>query len=268
MRTDGFRYEWKWHEARSRPGSWNKGCASDRPQQSSVHESSEVWDCYNGASLPAGDTPQKKPTNEKPKGPSPEKEFTSLASKLPSRSRMGVDLVRNGRRYLNLPQVYVILFGVKKSATEGIYSLRSYNGMTGLHVETIICFECNEEAFRFAGLLEATMQHAPTVHTIQPRDLLRFCKESGYSCRLEPKGSMFMPPEFNVGITDWERSMRLREGKYEVLEEEPQTKKKLPRFTGTPEEIEKHIQEINDSITMELDEYRAMLERMLPKDES
>lgn len=75
--------------------------------------------------------------------------------------------------------MYVILFGVEKAPTEGIYSLRSFNGVTGLHVETIICFERSEEAFRFAGMLEATMVHLPTVHTIQTDDLVCFCKESG-----------------------------------------------------------------------------------------
>lgn len=31
-----------------------------------------------------------------------------------------------------------------------------------------------------------------------------------YNCRLEPCGSLLIPPDFNVGVTDWERSMRLR----------------------------------------------------------
>lgn len=43
----------------------------------------------------------------------------------------------------------------------------------------------------------------------------------GYGCRLEPQGSLLIPPDFNVGVTDWERSMRLREGRFAVLEAEP-----------------------------------------------
>ena len=46
-------------------------------------------------------------------------------------------------------QVYVVLFGVGEASTEGIYSLRSHSEETGLHVETIICFETNEDAFRY-----------------------------------------------------------------------------------------------------------------------
>lgn len=267
LQGDGLRYEWKWHEARSRPGLWNKGLVNERLQQAALSGSSEVWDCYESPTVPPPENGVAK-GHEDDKAASPEEEFTSLAQKMP-RSKMGVDLLQNGTKYRKLKNVYVILFGVDKAKTEGIYSLRSYNRVMGLHVETIICFECSEEAFRFAGLLEATMVHPPAVHTIETDELVHFCKESGYSCRVEPKGSLFMPPEFNVGITDWERSMRLREGKYKVLEEEPDMKKKseLPPFSGKPEDLPKHIQEINDSIAMEIDEARAMLERMLPKDE-
>ena len=45
-------------------------------------------------------------------------------------------------------QVYVILFGVGKSETEGIYSLRAVTGSDGLPVDTIIAFESGEDAQR------------------------------------------------------------------------------------------------------------------------
>ena len=32
---------------------------------------------------------------------------------------------------------------------------------------------------------------------------------------------MLIPPDFNVSVTDWERSLRLREGKFAVLEADP-----------------------------------------------
>ena len=64
---------------------------------------------------------------------------------------------------------------------------------------------------RYAGLLEATMsRHVPKVCPIESKELLDFCADSGYNCRLEPSGSLLMPPEYNVGMTDWERSLRLR----------------------------------------------------------
>ena len=54
------------------------------------------------------------------------------------------------------------------------------------------------------------MEHVPTVIAIEPRELLDFCSDSGYSYRVEADGSLLIPPDYYVGITDWERSLRLR----------------------------------------------------------
>ncbi|KAG2452072.1 hypothetical protein HYH02_003108 [Chlamydomonas schloesseri] len=134
----------------------------------------------------------------------------------------GVDLFRAGPAVWNrMRQVYVILFGVGERDTEGIYSLRAFRPDDGLPHETIIAFECEEEATRYACLLEASMDHTPHVCSIPPRELLSFCLDQTYSCRLEPRGSLLIPPDFNVSVTDWERSLRLREGKFAVLEADP-----------------------------------------------
>lgn len=53
-------------------------------------------------------------------------------------------------------------------------------------------------------------RHVPKVGPIESEELLDFCADSGYNCRLEPSGTLLMPPEYNVGMTDWERSLRLR----------------------------------------------------------
>ncbi|PNH11504.1 hypothetical protein TSOC_001620 [Tetrabaena socialis] len=39
---------------------------------------------------------------------------------------------------------------------------------------------------------------------------------------MEPRGSLLIPPDFNVSVTDWERSLRLRDGQFAVLESEPE----------------------------------------------
>lgn len=54
------------------------------------------------------------------------------------------------------------------------------------------------------------MEHCPHVCSIPPAELMAFCSDSGYRCRLELEGSLLMPPEYNVHVTDWERSLRLR----------------------------------------------------------
>lgn len=109
----------------------------------------------------------------------------------------------------SLPHVHVILFGVgQPNSIEGIYSVKGL--ADGEALDTIIAFEDAIDAERYAGLLEATMEHKPTVCPIDPHELLSFCAESGHSCRLESAGSLLIPPNCNVGVTDWERTLQLR----------------------------------------------------------
>eukprot|EP00798_Chlamydomonas_sp_ICE-L_P016309 gene16309-22497_t len=52
------------------------------------------------------------------------------------------------------------------------------------------------------------MEHSPEVASIKVRCLSQFCKDNGYQCRMEPTGSLLIPPSFNVTDTNWERSVR------------------------------------------------------------
>lgn len=54
------------------------------------------------------------------------------------------------------------------------------------------------------------MEHFPRVTPIEPTLLLEFCVDSNYKCRLETQGSLLMPPDYNIGLTDWERFVRLK----------------------------------------------------------
>ena len=54
------------------------------------------------------------------------------------------------------------------------------------------------------------MVHAPQVSAIQVPELIDFCAEAGHQFRLEAAGTLLIPPSFNVTVTDWERSIRLR----------------------------------------------------------
>lgn len=172
-------------------------------------------------------------------------------------------------------QVYVILFGVGKSETEGIYSLRAVTGNEGLPVDTIIAFESQEDAQRYAGLLEAAMLcHIPEVSPIESKDLLDFCADSGYNCRLEPAGTLLIPPEYNVGMTDWERSLRLREGIFNVLPEDPTPEDLATKMDGNsamhpayngPTLLNQAGAYFPTDI-QGLEELKAKLEKLLPED--
>lgn len=115
-------------------------------------------------------------------------------------------------------QVHVILFGIGEGHPEGCYSLRAQPpGGDQLSQETIVAFQDAEDAQRYAGQLEALMNRPSSVVPISPSELLEFCKESGYHCQLETNGTVATPPNYNVDVTDWERSLRLRCGFHMVI---------------------------------------------------
>ncbi|KAK9838318.1 hypothetical protein WJX81_004326 [Elliptochloris bilobata] len=173
-----------------------------------------------------------------------------------------------GDLWRTLTNVHVILFGVGDFETEGIYSLRALRREDNLPQDTIIAFEDDDDAVRYAGLLEATMVHKPHVCPITPQELLEFCREAGYSCRLEPRGTLLIPPDHNVGLTDWERSLRLREGQFSVLARDPVERQPGPALFSAPEYQgpTNNAGAYTPPVPSSLEEAKALLERCLPRD--
>lgn len=121
-------------------------------------------------------------------------------------------------------QCYVILFGTGSEETEGIYTLRTVDcGEDGetMNVDTVVAFENEVDAQRFATLLEASLKHQPAVYSTSWSDITEWCEENNARCRLEPSGSLLIPPESNVSVTDWERALALQRGEFTVLDYEP-----------------------------------------------
>lgn len=117
---------------------------------------------------------------------------------------------------------YVILFGVGEEDTEGIYTLRTTaDDPSGTSVDTVVAFENEVDAQRFATLLEASLAYKPCVYPISWMEITEWCEDNNNRCRLEPAGSLLIPPESNVERTDWERALALQRGEYKVLEAEP-----------------------------------------------
>lgn len=121
----------QWHESRSRPGSWNKGLAVDRLQDSPLHGSSEVWDGSENISAPDQNSSTK---GEENGIASPEKEFTSFTRNMPSRAKMGVDLLQNGEKYRELPHVSIVNNKVCLMLCNSIYGLFSIAVVTKLEL--------------------------------------------------------------------------------------------------------------------------------------
>ncbi len=101
--------------------------------------------------------------------------------------------------------VHVLLFEAGTD-NEGIHSLE-LNGRT-----VVLLFEEQDDAERYAGLLEAQDFPVPTVEAIERDDMELFCSEAGYEARFVPSGFLpssaeerllIAPPERNMDVTGW-----------------------------------------------------------------
>ncbi len=111
-------------------------------------------------------------------------------------------------------QVWVLLFNANTD-NEGIYTLE----IEGNNI--IVAFEQEDDAIRYAGLLEAQDFLSPTVERIDKQDLEEFCEESSYDLNIVPTDALLVPPEKNVDKTDWSSDRNSPEPEDEVDVEDP-----------------------------------------------
>ncbi|KAK9865532.1 hypothetical protein WJX84_010377 [Apatococcus fuscideae] len=143
------------------------------------------------------------------------------------------DFLEGRLMWNDLNQVYVIIYVEGGADTEGIYSLRTDPESNGLPQDTIVAFESMTDAERYAGLLGAHMR-------------------AGYHCRLESEGTSLMPPDLDTPLSDWERTVKLRDGQWTVLENDVQPQDPCEGEFCSPDRT--------------LDEARARLERLLAQE--
>lgn len=99
--------------------------------------------------------------------------------------------------------------------------MRAAKDEDALPQDTVVAFIDEDDALRYSTQLEATMDHSPTVFPIDWSELVNFCYGAGYKCRTEARGTLLMPPDHNVGLTDWEKALHLRQGRFQVLDSDP-----------------------------------------------
>jgi hypothetical protein len=106
--------------------------------------------------------------------------------------------------------VFVLLFNVGTD-NEGLHTLQIGNQ------NWVLMFEEEDDATRYAMLLEAQDFPIPAVEEIDPEVIEDFCQSTGYSCQLVPKGFvpqsdaerlLIVPPENNVEETAWQLESR------------------------------------------------------------
>lgn len=128
-------------------------------------------------------------------------------------------------------RVFVLLFNAR-TENEGIHTLQIKDR------NVILMFQSEDDATRFAYMLEAQDFPLPTVEGMDDEEIREFCQDHEYECQLVEEGTLDFPPERNVEKTDW-------------------TPEGQPEAAGDLEE------QAPDVDTSDLDSIRSQLEKLL-----
>ncbi|MBD2361215.1 DUF3110 domain-containing protein [Anabaena minutissima FACHB-250] len=98
-------------------------------------------------------------------------------------------------------RVFVLIFNAH-TENEGIHTVRVGDR------NKIFMFESQDDALRFALMLEAQDFHTPTVEAMDAEEIKEFCENADYEWEIIPENSSdpshFIPPEINLEETDWQ----------------------------------------------------------------
>ncbi|MBD2357193.1 DUF3110 domain-containing protein [Tolypothrix sp. FACHB-123] len=95
-------------------------------------------------------------------------------------------------------RVFVLIFNAR-TENEGIHTVRIGDR------NKILMFESEDDATRYALMLEAQDFPVPSVETIDAEEIKEFCVSANYDWEIVPENSSIVvtPPELNVQETDW-----------------------------------------------------------------
>jgi len=93
-------------------------------------------------------------------------------------------------------RVYIILFNARTD-NEGVHSLKVGDR------NIVLMFKNEDDATRFALMLEAQDFPAAMIEEIDSQEVEDFCFEAGYDCQLIDEEMLAVPPENNVDDLDW-----------------------------------------------------------------
>ncbi|MBE9167454.1 DUF3110 domain-containing protein [Pleurocapsales cyanobacterium LEGE 06147] len=93
-------------------------------------------------------------------------------------------------------RVYILLFNAGTDS-EGIHTVQIGDR------NKVLMFEEEDDAARYAMMLEAQDFPKATVEAIASEEVEDFCREAGYDWEIVEGGKLAIPPEENVEKTDW-----------------------------------------------------------------
>ncbi|MEB3227575.1 MAG: DUF3110 domain-containing protein [Synechocystis sp.] len=94
-------------------------------------------------------------------------------------------------------RIYVLLFNAGTD-NEGIHTVQM-----GGH-NKILMFASEDDATRYALLLEAQDFPSPSIEAMDSRDIEEFCQEAGYDFEIVEEGMLAIPPEKNIAEPEWD----------------------------------------------------------------
>jgi len=72
-------------------------------------------------------------------------------------------------------------------------------------INKVLMFESEDDATRYALLLEAQDFPTPTVEKIDSEEVAEFCRSAGYQAEMIEAGMLVIPPESNAEELDWQK---------------------------------------------------------------
>jgi hypothetical protein len=94
-------------------------------------------------------------------------------------------------------RVFVLLFNAG-TENEGIHTIKIGDR------NKVLMFESEDDATRFALMLEAQDFPEATVEKMDAEEIEEFCNSAGYDWQRVEEGMLELPPESNVERTDWD----------------------------------------------------------------
>lgn len=95
-------------------------------------------------------------------------------------------------------RVFVLLFNAR-TENEGIHTIRVGDR------NKLLMFESEDDAIRFALMLEAQDFPTATVEPMDSEELEEFCASADYDWEVVPEGALAVPPETTVAELDWQK---------------------------------------------------------------
>ena len=128
-----------------------------------------------------------------------------------------------------MAKIYVLLYNAR-TENEGIHTIQMGDRTK------VLMFESEDDATRYALLLEAQDFPHPSIESLDVEEVKEFCQKADYDYELIKEGMLAIPPETNIE-TDWKN-------------EEIPKKNDLPETT-------------HDMSSDELDRIRRQLEELM-----